>query len=206
MKNKTDRLVERLVNQLKVNDEKEIEHLRYPEEPKEAMDDLVRVGKQATEPLIRLLKNPEKCSCLYAIKVLGEIRDPRAAEPIVDVLDKFYDVFEDWDEPKLALWKIGLPSLKPLLNYFHRKRNAKDQGGLIKVLDILAGIRHQESFSAMISMLSCQDREVQSNSNMVARRIWRQESSETSEKTSVETRTQRRSNRCDSEVGDISRG
>jgi len=73
------KLIERLICELRVNDKKRAdEYEESPEEPKEDMDALVKIGRDAVEPLLELLKDTSKYSCLYAIKVLGEIQDPRA--------------------------------------------------------------------------------------------------------------------------------
>lgn len=60
--------IKRLIEDLKVNDmeEEELYKREEPEEPREAMEALIKIGEPAVEPLIELLKNPKRLSCAYA--------------------------------------------------------------------------------------------------------------------------------------------
>lgn len=85
-----------------------LEYEFVPEEPKEAISELARIGQPAVASLIALLKNTAKYSCLYAIKVLGEIKDPAAAKPILDAFSSqdFIDSFtlaEEYNQAVLGI-------------------------------------------------------------------------------------------------------
>ena len=161
--------VNELIEGLKINDEKEAdEYEEQPEEPKEAMDALVKIGKSAVESLLGFLKNRSKYSCLYAIKVLGEIRDPRAIEPIIEAFSSeeygyAFESYDDYEQAKLALRKIGLPALDPTLNYLKEKKEEDDEVALCDALEILSGIKDEKSFAALVDMTSYPNEEVQAN-------------------------------------------
>ena len=159
--------IERLIQDLKVNDEKRAsDYEETPEEPKEAMNALVKIGETAVKPLLELLKDTSRYSCLYAIKVLGEIRDPRAAQPIIEAFSSegFGEAFEeeeDYDQPKLTLQKIGLPALEPVLNYLEEGKKKDDAEGMVFSMRVLAHIKDEKAFKMLVNMLSHPNDEVQ---------------------------------------------
>jgi len=164
MGTKTHRQISKLIEELKVNDGKRAsDYEEEPKEPKRAMDDLVKVGEPAVKPLLALLKDASKYSCLYAIKVLGEIRDPRAAQPIIKAFSSkgFADAFElEYDQPKLALQKIGLPVLEPVLNYLEEGKRNDDVEGMVFSMRVLAHIKDEKAFKMLVNMLSYPNDEV----------------------------------------------
>ena len=151
--------INKLIDELKVNDSKPAgEYDVYLKEPKAAMEELVKLGEVAVEPLIALLENHSKYSCLYAINILGEIRDPKAVQPILGVLssDEFHDNFEmdnESDQPIIALHKIGMPALEPTLQYLKTELENIFEPGICIALKILAGVKDEKSFSALVEML-----------------------------------------------------
>lgn len=171
MRTGTHQQVSKLIKELKINDRKKAcEYEEPPKEPRKAMDALVKIGSPAVEALLELLKDTSKYSCLYAIKVLGEIRDGRAVQPIIDTFssESFEQAFEiDYEQPILALQKIGLPALKPTLNYLKEKKKEDDELGMCNALQILSGIKDEKSFSALINMLSHPNDEIQSTAIML---------------------------------------
>ena len=172
MKTGRHRQISKLIEKLKINDEKKTcEHEEPPEEPGKAMDALVKAGSPAVEALLALLKDTSKYSCLYAIKVLGEIRDPRAVKPIIEAFssESFAENFGEvgYDQPKLALQKIGLPALEPTLNHLKKNRKRDDEMGMCNCLEILAGIKDEKSFTALVNMLSHPNSEVQDTAIML---------------------------------------
>lgn len=52
------------------------------------MNALVKIGETAVEPLLELLKDTSRYSCIYAIKVLEEIRDSKAVQLIIEALSR----------------------------------------------------------------------------------------------------------------------
>lgn len=74
---------------------------------------LAKIGLPAVEPLIMVLKGQHVLAKESIVIALGEIGDPRAVGPLVDVLlDKSEWVNEDAAK---ALVKIGLPAVEPLI-------------------------------------------------------------------------------------------
>jgi HEAT repeat protein len=169
MGDETAKRIRELIDELRVNDKKRAsEYKRRPKEPKEAMNELVKIGRLAVNPLLELLKNTSRYSCLYAIKVLGEIGDPAAVQPIIEAFsnESFLDEFAelaDYEQPVVALQRIGLPALEPTLAFLKKKRDEDDNIGIYQALEILAGIKDEKSFEALVDMLSHPDSEAQIN-------------------------------------------
>lgn len=72
---------------------------------------LVKLGKPAVEPLIKVLGYKDQYVRRAAVEVLGEIRDARAVKPLIKVL------LENWEMREaaaVALVKIGKPAVGPL--------------------------------------------------------------------------------------------
>ena len=160
-----DKNLEKLIEALKINDRKENWDDIYPEEPQSVMEALAKKGGLAVEPLFKLLLNPSKFSCLYAIKILGEIADPRAIQPIIEAFfsDSFLDTFED-DEvlvPMIALEKIGLSAIEPILSTLEQKKKRGDIYSITLVLKTLARFRDERSLDVLIDALFHADSFVQ---------------------------------------------
>lgn len=158
MEDDTTKLIEKLIGELKVNDEKAAsEYEETPKEPREAINALVKIGRPAVESLLKLLKDDSKYSCLYAIKVLGEIRDPRAVEPIIEAFSRSdleaFDDEEDYDQPRLALQKIGIPALEPILNYLEQAKKKDNIDGVVFSIRTLGHIKDEKAFMALVNML-----------------------------------------------------
>ena len=171
MRTATHQQVSKLIKELRINDRKKAcEYEEPPKEPKDAMDALVKIGSPAVEALLELLKDTSKYSCLYAIKVLGEIKDPRAVQLIIDTFssesfEKAFEFADDYEQPIFALQKIGLPALKPTLNYLKEKKEEDDELGMYNALEILSVIKDEKSFLALIEMLSHPNSEMQSTAS-----------------------------------------
>ena len=160
-------LVNKLIDELKVNDLIPVsEYDSPPKEPNAIMKELIGLGDVVVERLIELLENRSKYSCLYAIKILGAIRDPRAVQPILNVLsgDEFYHNFDIDDEtdgraPIIALHKIGIPALEPTLEYLEKELKKKWEPNMYTALQILVGIKDEKSYSVLVEMLNYQSEE-----------------------------------------------
>jgi hypothetical protein len=172
----TAKKIEKLIQELTVNDHKEarewLDGKGEPEEPREAINELVRIGKPALKPLLRLLKNTTKFSCIYAIMVLGEMRDPIVAKPLINLWDdeKFSGVFDDYAGGSyipgckrviIALQKIGSPALQSILSYLEEQKKKGDKDGTIFALATLSKIKDERSYMALVTALSYPDDEVQ---------------------------------------------
>ena len=160
-------LINKLIEELKANDSiPAIEYDSPPKEPKTAIEELVKLGEVVVECLIELLENRSKYSCLYANKILGEIRDPRAVQPILGILsgDEFYNNFEmddESDQPIIALHKIGMSALEPTLEYLKKELENRYEPNICTALKILAGIKDEKSFSTLVEMLNYQSEELE---------------------------------------------
>lgn len=93
--------IQKIIALLKTYDEtKDLDH----EAEASMMEKLISIGKPAVPSLIELLKNHDTwMSSAFAADVLGEIGDPRAIEPLADVLEDF----EIGENAYRALKKFG---------------------------------------------------------------------------------------------------
>jgi hypothetical protein len=169
MDTKDDELIEKLILELKKHDSiKAGEYDNLPEIPEEFIEELIKMGTEALEPLLDLLKDPSRVSCYYSLVALTEIGDPRSVEPILDVLfgDEYHGNFRrlsEHDQPILALHKIGLPALEPTLEYL-RDIDPEEEYGFLRIMDgleVLGGIKHEKSYSMLVEMLFYPYEEVQ---------------------------------------------
>jgi len=169
MKVEREEEINRLITELKANDSKNAgEYQKLPKNPKAAIQELVELGEMAVDPLIKLLRERSKFSCLYAIKVLGRIRDLRAVEPILDVFssDELHDNFQsaiEHDQPVIALRRMSKLALEPILLYLKAKMEKGDELGICNTLELLAGIRDEKSFEALTNMLFYEHPKFESN-------------------------------------------
>lgn len=160
MKAKTSDRVNLLIKKLKVNDKKDLEEYEEtPDEPKEAMDELSAIGDPAVDSLLQLLKSHSKFSCQYAIEILGNIRNPRATRPILEVLTSeqcsgLFQLSIDYDQAILAIQKIGSPALEQTLEFLKEKISSNDETAAHQICKILVGIKDDRSFFALADMLS----------------------------------------------------
>lgn len=165
MNRRSEKTVLELIDRLKVHDEKPAhEYDEVPKEPKKAMNALVELGKIAVEPLIGLLENASRYSCLYAIKVLGNIGDPTAVKPLIGLWDnkEFNLEFEEgYEDVVFALQRIGLPALEPVLGYLEAQKKRNNIDEIIYALLTLSKIKDERSYAALTDALSYPDNEVQ---------------------------------------------
>jgi hypothetical protein len=111
-----------LIESLEINDEYDIdvEYWEEPEEPYEAIDELIFYGKAAVEPLSEYIciKPSSTWSTIYAIRILGEISDPGAAIPLIIRLTFYLDEYEKIVESiSDSLRKIGLGAVDDLITF-----------------------------------------------------------------------------------------
>jgi|ERR1700722_397187 HEAT repeat protein len=78
-----------------------------------AVQELVKIGTPAVEPLIAALKDPRWYVRESAVDALGEINDPRVIEPLIAVLNDMPSV---QSAAKAALIKIGVPAVEQLIS------------------------------------------------------------------------------------------
>jgi HEAT repeat protein len=95
---------------------------------------LIHIGTSAVEPLLEVLQD-ENSSTLHreCIKVLGEISDKRAVEPLLTVLNNKEISLRQ--EAVKALGQIGdQKSVKPLIFVLQNEKNSKLRGQTIRAL------------------------------------------------------------------------
>jgi HEAT repeat protein len=99
-----------------------------------AAETLVTLGPDATEPLLRVLREGSRTVRIGAIEALGEIGDQRAVEPLMRVLEN-----DRHDETRflaaLALGEIGDESSLTLLVHTLKDRNRYVRYGAAAALD-----------------------------------------------------------------------
>lgn len=165
MDSKDDETMDKLIDELKINDAiKAEDYENLPEVPKQAIEELIKIGRDAVEPLMALLKDKTRMSCFYSLKALAEIKDPQAVKPILDVIfskeyDEIFQFQEEHDQPILALQKIGLPTLEPTLRYirehaYKEKLDIEELNAITNAFTVLEGIKHEKSLAMLTDMLS----------------------------------------------------
>jgi HEAT repeat protein len=101
-----------------------------------AAETLGTLGPDATEPLLRVLREGSRTVRIGAIEALGEIRDPRAVKPLMQVLEN-----DRHDETRflaaLALGEIGDEASLTLLVHTLKDRNKYVRYGAAAALDSL---------------------------------------------------------------------
>lgn len=109
--------INRLIEELKVNDREEVYEGKEREvEPKEAIDALIKIGKPAVPHLLKLLgeyrhEEIARYYADYAVRILGEIRDTRSIDLLIELLIITWDDYAP-SEAVEALKKIGLSTIK----------------------------------------------------------------------------------------------
>lgn len=79
--------IKELIDGLKKYDEKKKSPNEAAPELNKIKEKLITVGKSAVPHIIKILRDNGRLSPFYAIEVLGRLRDKRAIEPLVDVLE-----------------------------------------------------------------------------------------------------------------------
>ena len=119
--------------------------------PKQLMNTIESYRKDAVDPLINLLENPESpWSMVYATELLGKIRDEKAIDLLIDLL------YEEWEVLQSAaidaLIRIGTPCIKPLSEHLFNPE--VDESGkeykLLAICEVLENIRNEESFQVLL--------------------------------------------------------
>ncbi len=146
-----------MIDLLKVNDEVPFKYANKPQEPKEAINSLIRIGAPTVEPLLNLLRDTETWSGIYVIHILGEIGDARAIEHLIKLLDGAVFI----DEAMFTLERIGLPALDTILSYIKEKKDKDNGYSIAGALEVLEKIKDEKSFNALIDALSHPDHDVQ---------------------------------------------
>ncbi|MFQ6071649.1 MAG: HEAT repeat domain-containing protein [Methanosarcinales archaeon] len=119
--------------------------------PKQLMNTIESYRKDAVDPLINLLENPESpWSMVYATELLGKIRDEKAIDLLIDLL------YEEWEVLQSAaidaLIRIGTPSIKPLSEHLFNPEvdESEKEYKLLAICEVLENIRNEESFQVLL--------------------------------------------------------
>jgi HEAT repeat protein len=117
----------------------------------ESMKALIKIGVPSIDALAKVLNDRNNQVRKHAVQALGEIKDARAVESLIQVLtDSDVDVLGD---AVSALEKIGIASVKPLI------RALKDKDSQIRKLAVeaLGEIRDTRAVEPLIQVLSDND-------------------------------------------------
>ncbi|PNX49098.1 MAG: hypothetical protein BV459_00805 [Thermoplasmata archaeon M11B2D] len=79
------------------------------------LQELIDLGSQATNDLLKLLQTEFTWSCFFALTVLRQTKDPQAVVPLIAFLVKESDDSMANEEAMFALQDIGDPSIVPLI-------------------------------------------------------------------------------------------
>lgn len=117
-------------------------------------DQWLQIGKPAVEPLIRALRSwGEEKKPLRAAEVLGEIGDPRAAAPLVELLGD--EKLGAKKEIQDAIVKLGKPAVPELIDAMKNYRGLVERRDRTRrrVIDILVKIGDEQAIEPLINML-----------------------------------------------------
>ncbi|MDD2754245.1 MAG: HEAT repeat domain-containing protein [Methanothrix sp.] len=120
----------------------------------ESIEALRKIGVPSIEALAKVLKDRDNKVKKHAVQALGEIRDAKAVESLIQVLNETdSDVL---GEAVSALEKIGMPSVKPLIQAL------KDRDGQVRKLATVAlgEIRDVRAVEPLIQVLGDNDSNV----------------------------------------------
>ena len=109
---------------------------RNPDVQWKAADALGSIGEAALDPLLKIVEFPKLHVRLGAIEALGEIRNPRAIEPLVQRLKKDPDHEVRW-VAAIALGEIGDPRVVPDLISAMHDSDRYVRYGAAKALEVL---------------------------------------------------------------------
>lgn len=121
---------------------------------KESMKALIKIGVPSIDALAKVLNDRNNQVRKHAVQALGEIKDARAVESLIQVLtDSDVDVLGD---AVSALEKIGIASVEPLIQAL------KDRDSQIRKLAVVAlgEIRDTRAVEPLIQVLSDDDSNV----------------------------------------------
>ena len=95
-----------------------------------------------------------------AIKALGNLRDPRAVAPLIEMLGHTYN--DDQTAATEAIGKIGRAAVPELLDALERRESRRVDGAVVMhrrigAIEALAGLRSEEAVGPLIAVL--QDKE-----------------------------------------------
>jgi HEAT repeat protein len=114
---------------------------------------LAGLGSEAVPQLLEAFeRHPRESVRHLAACVLGDIKDPRAIEPLIAALSRS-DIYSSAQE---ALVRIGEPALEPLM----RAMTRGDKGFRIRVISALDRFRSPKTIGALMTALRDEDGEV----------------------------------------------
>jgi len=113
-----------------------------------ALRDLVKIGGPAVPELLLALENPEMRVQLAAAEALGSIRDPRAADPLVELLDS--PALDLAGAVMQALARIGPPALPALLEALEKTNSTVR----VRAVRLLGASRDPGAAEPLIGLLN----------------------------------------------------
>ncbi len=128
--------------------EKEEEEVRRYAQP--AIQELIRLGAQATPALTGLLQTEFTWSCYFALTIFRETKDPQAIPALIAFLKRETDDSMANEEAMFALQDIGDLSIVPLIEEVEEEFNNKKYNSYL--VGGLTGILGPESYEFMVKI------------------------------------------------------
>jgi hypothetical protein len=111
-------------------------------------------GDAAVEPLLEVLfehADEEECPApMHAAALLGELRSPRAIEPLLDLLVRIAPEDPLCDAIIMALSSIGEPALEPTLVRWRQVRADRDQAVLYEEVLANLGVKDERIYDILM--------------------------------------------------------
>jgi len=151
-KDKTEALIEELIQELKKYDSLE----DYPKDKEEELgkirDKLISIGKPSVPYLIEVLNNHDSWSCYFAAEALGKMKDKSAIEPLIDAFDEL-DLGE---EVRKSLKIIGPSCIPYVIKHLEKRikeRNKTNSHFITNALSTIGEIKCDDSINFLNTLL-----------------------------------------------------
>jgi hypothetical protein len=162
--NAESKKISELIESLEINDEEDINAEYWgPEEPYDAINELISYGKPAVKPLSEYLciKPSSTWSAVYVAKILGEIADPEAIIPLIIRLTIFTNENEVIVETiSDALRKFGLTAVDDLITFYGDDFDYPEKYYILSKINTDISGYDPRIADAFIKALSSQDEEI----------------------------------------------
>ena len=112
------------------------------------IQELVKLGNQATGELIELLQTEFTWSCFFALTIFRQTKDPQAIPALITFLKRESDDSMANEEAMFALQDIGDPSIIPLIEDIEEAFDTKKYNSYL--VGGLTGIIGPESYEFMV--------------------------------------------------------
>lgn len=130
---------------------------------------LVSIGDSTVAPLLAELKNSDWCARMGAAFVLGIMKEPRAVQPLIDILEMDNEGTQDKENAAVALGAIGdRRAINTLITTLQNNKKDSVRSAAAMALDLR---RCPSAVEPLINALNDQNQEVRNNAATALKNI-----------------------------------